>query len=534
MNAMTVDAIGPADLKSLIVEGGELAILDVREEDIFGQSHLLFAVPMALSRLEMRIDDLVPRKTVPIVLCAGAGDDNLVARAAERLARFGYTDIRYLKGGVEAWAEAGYELFSGVNVPSKAFGEFIETRFDTPRIPAPDLKRLMDEGADMVIVDSRPMSEYRNMNIPGGTNMPGAELALRIHDMAPDPDTLVVVNCAGRTRSIIGAQSLINAGIPNRVVALKDGTMGWNLAGLELEHGMSRTPPPVSDDGLARARACAKRAADRFGVRPVSRETVEDWRRDGERTVFLLDVRSPEEFTAGHLAGALSAPGGQLVQGWDQYVGVLGARLVLCDDNGVRATMTASWLLQMGWTDVFVLDGGIGDGPMVTGEHQPHVFGLDAAVCETVSAADVKALIDDGGATVVDLADSLTYRAGHIPGAWFAIRSRLPGNLDSAPGAPLLVLTSPDGVLARLAVDEAASSGRTVRVLDGGTAAWTAAGFPLEAGHLHMADAPDDLWYKPYENTDAVEERMQGYLTWEVGLVEQIARDGTAKFRHIP
>ena len=67
--------------------------------------------------------------------------------------------------------------------------------------------------------------------------MPGAELVLRVRDIAPSPDTTIVVNCAGRTRSIIGAQSLINAGIPNKVVALRNGTMGWHLAGFTCDKG---------------------------------------------------------------------------------------------------------------------------------------------------------------------------------------------------------------------------------------------------------------------------------------------------------
>ena len=96
--------------------------------------------------------------------------------------------------------------------------------------------------------------------------MPGAELVLRIRDIAPSPETMVVVNCAGRTRSIIGAQSLINAGVPNKVVALRNGTMGWNLAGLTCDSGKARRAPEVSGDGLVWARSAAERVARRFGV----------------------------------------------------------------------------------------------------------------------------------------------------------------------------------------------------------------------------------------------------------------------------
>src|SRR5262249_19644226 len=156
--------------------------------------------------LELKFAPLVPRKTTRIVLCDDG--DGLVARAAKILREAGYSELCYLDGGVSGWGRAGFELFSGVNVPSKAFGEFVEHQNGTPSIPADELDNLMRAGPDMVVVDSRPFAEYRRISIPTATSLPGAELVLRIHDVAPSPETLVVVNCAGRTRSIIGAQSL--------------------------------------------------------------------------------------------------------------------------------------------------------------------------------------------------------------------------------------------------------------------------------------------------------------------------------------
>ncbi|MGH6660571.1 MAG: rhodanese-like domain-containing protein, partial [Rhodospirillales bacterium] len=113
-------AVAARDLKAMIEKSGELAILDLREEGTFGDGHLLFAVPAPLSRLEMRIDDLVPRKDTTLVLVAGGPGDRLIRRGAEKLARFGYRNLAYLDGGVAGWAAAGLEVFTGVNVPSKA------------------------------------------------------------------------------------------------------------------------------------------------------------------------------------------------------------------------------------------------------------------------------------------------------------------------------------------------------------------------------------------------------------------------------
>ncbi|HWI39563.1 MAG TPA: rhodanese-like domain-containing protein, partial [Burkholderiales bacterium] len=345
--------ISAKELQVRLAQPRELALLDAREQGVHYRGHPFYASSAPLSKLEMMIGDLVPRRSTPIVVFDGG--EGLAQKAADRLAALGYGNVEILAGGTAAWKAAGGELFGGINVPSKAFGEFVEHRYETPRITAGELERLKKTGKPMVILDSRPFEEYQRMCIPGGVDMPGAELAYRVHDVVHDPHTLIVVNCAGRTRSIIGCQSLRNAGISNPVVALKDGTMGWELAGYQSERGASRRAAEPSDEGLAKAQAAAERVAQRFGVKFADAGMVHRWRADESRTTYLLDVRTREEFEAGYIAGSRHAPGGQLVQATDEYVGVRHARLVLVDPQRVRAVMTASWLAQMGWHDVYVL-----------------------------------------------------------------------------------------------------------------------------------------------------------------------------------
>jgi rhodanese-related sulfurtransferase len=516
-------ALRPIDaptLKAMLADGGELALIDLREELTFSRNHLLWARCVPLSRLELRFGSLVPRRDTRVVLCDDG--DGLVERAVKVLSGAGYTDLSYLQGGVAAWAKAGFELFSGVNVPSKAFGEHIEHACNTPSVSADELDKLMRDGTDMVIVDSRPFDEFQRVSIPTATNVPGAELVLRIHDIAPSPNTLVVVNCAGRTRSIIGAQSLINAGTPNKVVALRNGTMGWSLAGFAPDSGKSKRFAAPSPEGLAWAKAAAERVARRFGVMRIKPEALASFRADVTRTLYLLDVRDPTEYAAGHVAGAVSAPGGQLVQATDQYVGTLGARLVLVDDHEVRAVMTASWLRQMGWSDVFVL---IATGHETGGTAAP-VLGPVPPSGRGIEARELSTLVDKKAATVVDLSLSPAYRKGHIPGAWFAIRARLSHALSKIPLTGTLVLTSEDGVLAGIAACDARASTRYLR---GGNAAWKAAGLPF-ATEPRMADEPLDYWPKPYERPGDTKSAMNEYLAWEVDLLPRIERDGTTRF----
>src|SRR5262249_31247249 len=160
--------------------------------------------------------------------------------------------------------------------------------------------------------------EFNRFHVPGAVTCPGAELVYRFGDLVPDPETLVVVSCAGRTRSIIGAQSLINAGVPNRVVSLQGGTQGWRLAGLELERNTRQAVVLVSAAGIAASAPRAAQVAAKYGVRRIDRATLEGWQKEAAtRTTYLLDVRTPEEFAGGHLPGSVSAPGGQLVQAID-------------------------------------------------------------------------------------------------------------------------------------------------------------------------------------------------------------------------
>lgn len=521
--------IPAAGLRSRLASRAEIALLDAREQGVHHQGHPFFACSAPLSRLELMVGDLVPRRSTPIVVLDG-GDERLAERAAARLAELEYIDVSILEGGCAAWRLAGGELFSGVNVPSKAFGEFVEHRYDTPRMPPEEVKRLRDSGARLAILDSRPFDEYHRMSIPGGVDVPGAELAWRVHELAPDPETLVVVNCAGRTRSIIGCQSLRNAGIPNRVVALKDGTMGWELAGFEVERGASRVAPAPGEKARTKALESAARVARRFGIKTAPRAEVRKWLEDGTRTTYLLDVRPKEEFEACRIAGSRHAPGGQLVQATDEYVGTRNARIVLADPERVRAVMTASWLAQMGWDDVFVLEGGFEGWETARGPRVREVPGLKP--WPGVAPAD----FDPRGATVIDFSTSLSFRDRHVPGARWAVRARLDDARRTIGEARELVLTSEDGLLGQLAAPEAQAlwPGARVGVLEGGNGAWFAAGREAEAGIERATTALDDVWYKPYDRGADYGKHARAYLDWEVALAEQIRREPAVRFREFP
>jgi rhodanese-related sulfurtransferase len=360
---MTLPTVTPQQIRHALLLRDEIALLDVRHEAEFATAHPLFAANMASERIALEAGLRLPRKDVPIVLYDNG--EGLVAAAASQFAKLGYSSVRALAGGLKAWRDTGYELFQDVNSYAKAFGELVEHRRHTPSLAADDVAALIKSGANIKILDVRRFDEYTTMNIPGSVSVPGAELVLRAGIAAPDPETTIVVNCAGRTRSIIGTQSLINAGVPNKVVALRNGTMGWTLAHHTLDHGANKR----GEIGpFAQAETNAREVAYRAGVRRIGIDDLAALQAQTSRTLYRFDVRDAEEYTAGHLKGFRHYAGGQLVQEIDIAAPVRGARIVLTDNLGIRADMTASWLAQMGW-DTFVLDGGY-DGALEAGPPQ--------------------------------------------------------------------------------------------------------------------------------------------------------------------
>jgi len=527
-------------LRQALLDKREIAFLDVREEDPHAQSHPLFAANFPLSRVELDAYSKLPRRDVSIVTL-DEGDapeaDSEAMRAALRLVAIGFTKVSVFKGGVRAWSAAGGELFKDVNVPSKSFGELVEAHKHTPSLSAQEVKALIDEKADVVIVDVRRFDEYNTMSIPTAISCPGAELVLRIAELAPRPETRVIVNCAGRTRSIIGTQSLINAGIPNKVSALRNGTIGWTLAEQVLDKGQTRKFSEVCASTTQSAATRARSVADRAGVKRATLTDVHAWQTQSARTTYFFDTRNPEEYVAGHLPCFRSTPGGQLVQETEMVAPVRGARLVLADTDGVRANMTASWLAQMAW-EVYVLDGVGAKDFNIAGAWQAELPAVPEAplVTPATLAAWLQASAPETETIVIDLARHAQYVQGHIPAAHFVLRSQLKQALAQCPSASRYVLTCPDGVMARFALNECVQvlsdlgNTATVSVLEGGTQAWRNAGLDLEKGPTHLVSAPIDRYKRPYEGTNNAREAMQGYLDWEFGLVEQLGRDGTHHF----
>lgn len=523
---MQAPLLKPAELQQALHDGREIALLDVREDGEFGEDHLLFATPLPYSRLELGIITLVPRKNARIVLCDD-GRSGVAQRAAARLAALGYSELSVLDGGIQGWKAAGYVLFKGVNVPSKLFGEMVEHAYNTPRITAQDLVKMKASGEDFALFDGRPVHEHHKMTIPGSTCCPNAELPYRVASMVKNPKTKIIVNCAGRTRSILGAQTLINFGVPNPVYALENGTQGWYLSDLQLEHGSAlQYPDKLDATALPAQQRAAQALMMRFRVRTVAAAGVAAWFSESERTTYLCDVRTPEEFAAGSLPGAQHTPGGQLIQATDQWVGVRNARIVLIDGGEmVRAPVVASWLLQLG-CDAYVLEGGV-KAPLSV----PHVAQASLPELPSVETDELHKLVNSKACTIFDVGPSMAYRKAHIPGSRWSIRTRIAKDAQGAKTP--VILTAEDRDIAQLAATELRDAGISdIRFYAGAATAWSKAGHPVAASADIPADSECiDYLFFVHDRHAGNRAAMKQYLAWETGLMAQLGEQDKSVFR---
>jgi len=522
-------SINAKSLMSALVDGNEIAVIDPREEGSYGLKHLLLAINIPLSRFELEIRDLVPRLSTRLVLCDD--NDGFSDRALRLLEVAGYSDIFILENGTNGWAEAGFELYSGRFVPSQLFGEYLSTQNNTQYITALELKEKMDAGEKVIILDSRPPDEYCRSSIPGGIDTPVAELVYRIHDLVPDPETLVVINCAGKTRSVLGSQSLIYAGLPNPIAALQHGTMGWYLAGLELDHGATAiNNGPISAEADVWGRVASEKIANQFNVQMISLEELDTWRKENtDRSLYLLDVRFPEEYETGHLSGSRPAPGGQIAGSSGYYIATQKARIVLVDNTGVRATVIAAFLLQQGWTDVWVLGDGLSQHDLEFGAYKPVIPELEQLSINEISPNELSSILLNERIAVLDFSNSLKYFDGHIPKAWWVLRSRIDEDIHALPDVDIYITTCPNGRLARLAAHDLAKLTQAkVFSLSGGTDAWEAEGLPLSKGLENAAGVPNDLYtIARLDDLDPPDKKYWRYINWQSDLLDKSARDRT-------
>jgi len=526
-----------AALKSLLDRQATCAVIDVRDPGEYNDAHIPGSSLVPRRQLEFRMPRLVPWPGTQLIVCDD--DGRRAALAAATLESIGFTQVAVLAGGINRWTTEGYPTEWGVNVPSKDFGEKLQVVHHVAEMHPEELRARQQRGEKIVLLDSRTPEEHRRATIPGGRSAPNGEVALHIADLAPDPETTIVVHCAGRTRSIVGARLLQRMGYP-KVFDLRNGTMGWMMAGLELESGSTRVELPApSPASLAKAEAFAAHIAGEDGVRSLSIPALRELMARADReNVYLIDVRTSDEYALGHIPGFQWFPGGQAVQRADDLVAVKNGQVVFACDGRVRATVAASWYRQMGFPNVHVIDGGTtawvaGGQALARREATSGPRGYDEGIGEALPAGYDAAkaqleMLDPAGLearrtgsqppVVIFVGTSRDFISGHVPGASWAPRGWLELSIgEIAPSKDsALVVTCANGLDSVLAGATLRALGYSrVAALADGMKAWLRAGLTAERGLSGVMNPPKDVLTMGTDRTWA--EAIQ-YLRWEEDL----------------
>jgi rhodanese-related sulfurtransferase len=507
---------------ALMASAGLFAIFDVRERGEYNDGQIPNSTSLPRSQIEFRIAELVPSRKITMVVYDECGPRAELAAAT--LTGLGYEDVVILCGGLAEWQSEGRAVVSGVNVPSKGFGEIVHHDRQVPDLGPEDLQKLIDDQTDLTILDVRTPEEYGRFCIPGGINVPGGDLILWADELRQKPT--VIVNCAGRTRSIIGTAALRRLGLTN-VRALRNGTMGWVLAGLPLETKPARRGPAASMNTRAAALVAAQRIAAEENIAWISADDATRLSaRKTDGVSYLLDVRSEEEFASGHVAGAISLPGGQAVQRADDFVPVRAGTIVFISNDSARAVMAAYWYKQMGFPNVFVLQGGLNGWQacgrsLVSGSatQVPRGFAAAKDAARLITAADLLSRLEKKMSLIFDVGSSLEFESAHVPGARWISRGWLDVKLPElcADRRQSIVLTCPDGQQSIFGAAALKQLGYAdVAVLDGGVRAWSSAGYPIDSGLNDCLVPPNDVVLSP--SIRGSKEDMQKYLDWELKL----------------
>ncbi len=521
-----IPLLNPLAIREALQDSEEIALIDIREAGEYGNGHSLQALNLPWSELEVKALRLIPRRTARVVVQDADGGER-ARQAALRLRQLGYDNVHLAQGGLNAWRQAGYLLFQGVNVPSKAFSEWLELQAHTPSVSAERVYQWQQAGKPLLLLDGRTPAEFAQHHIPGAINCPNAELAGWLTGQDFPASLPVVVTCAGRTRGIIGAQTLIDAGVAQPVYALAGGTQAWRIAGLPMEQNGPEALPLTSADTQPLPKVFSKLETQSIPV--IDDIQLNQWQADPHRTTYLFDVRSREEYLSGSLPGAIWVPGGQLIQMIDEYAGTRAARVVLFDPLGTRAQFAAWWLYQLGWSVSRYQGHRRLDIPRPAAGNLSAIFAdiatLDADEARSLYTPQVQLLSADR---------SKNYLQQHVQGARWVNRAQLWQAVDGlSADKPVWIFAAQTELAWAVAWDLATRFGIKATVVAGEPSAWQHAGWPLSDRSSLSDDQRIDFLFWLHDRHSGNLQASRDYLAWEASLPEWTVHDGLHGFRRL-
>ena len=476
--------ISPIELDNALLDGLEIALLDVRDKGDFVKGHLWLACNLPITNIELSVRRLIPNPKTRVVLYDA--NSGIAERSLLILSDMNFDNIQILKGGIDSWTAEKLPLIHNDYVAAHVFGYQIEKNYKLPTISAAQLKSRLDSGEDIIVVDARDTEDYKKSSTTVSIGVPVVELPYVIPELVNNQNTVVVVHCAGITRAALGAQTLRSAGIKNPVLSLVDGIKGWFLEGYDLCAG-TRAYSSANFDIGGQASDIAAKFSKLNELNYQTQEELDQWRLSfPERSFYLIDIRSREEYLDKHFPGSLHVPGGELAGMTIDHLATYNARIYLFDSPEFgRSEITANWMIQQGWNDIVIVTNWTISSSLVSGPEKNYFPEIMALELNTINVDQLNLGLQEGTFEVVDVSSSDQFENSHIPGSRWSSRSAIYESLEFLDPNKRVVLTSNCGESAKLVSKEIGSNtSETFIVLEGGNLLWKDRGYPIETGMI--------------------------------------------------
>jgi len=321
-----------------------VAFLDVRTRKAYVQEFAFGAVNCPLDRFSLMIADLVPDRSTLIIMIGA--NKKAISNTNLILLKKKYSNVHYIKGDYQAWKKAKLPMWAGEFTLSKAFGEWIEATGKVNNIFPNKLNRMHQQpDSQLLQIDARPKIEYEKFTLPYSKHCSGGELPAYLQKTSSKKT--IIVHCAGRTRSIIAYQTLLDFNISQKKYVLNGGTQNWVLNGLERAY-QQKSDIQKHKVNITQDKTLAKTIIQKFKLPSVARiKNI----KGVHGFVIQSEIINNQKIPYWKNVNATT-----LVQNTDKFIASTSTPIYIYSDIPTSAVFSVLWLTRMGYHAIWHQD----------------------------------------------------------------------------------------------------------------------------------------------------------------------------------
>lgn len=214
--------INTAQLKAMFDAKEEFTLVDARTKEEYDEAHIVRAINITEKGYEAQASQLPSDKNALLVIYCNGVKCGKSKKVAARATAAGHTNIAIYADGFPVWEEKAMPITAGPDYSRK---------IETTRLRPAELRQLIDSGAkDVVIVDVRDESEFKEGHIPDAINIPVETFAVKSEVLPKEKKIVVYCNTGGR--SYTAYRKLMKLAYPNIFQAM---FADWKDSGQQVE-----------------------------------------------------------------------------------------------------------------------------------------------------------------------------------------------------------------------------------------------------------------------------------------------------------